>query len=113
MIIKSQNELTSKEIISFESKNSLSRLILVNENFQISFMEIGPAGVLGMHKAHSDQIFIVVSGSGWVSDRDAFKSAINENDCVFWQKDEWHETGSDNGLKAVIIEGSELYPRFF
>jgi hypothetical protein len=29
---------------------------------------------------------------------------------VFWEKDEWHETKSDNGLTAIVIESKELNP---
>ncbi|GAB3792373.1 hypothetical protein [Virgibacillus kimchii] len=34
-------------------------------------------------------------------------------DAVFWEKDEWHETKTDTGLTAIVIESEVLEPSSF
>ncbi len=111
MIFRTQKDLLGKNISNFESKNALLRLIYRNnKDLQISMIELESDGILGLHQADTDQIFILIHGSGWIRNQDSVKIAINEGDCIFWQKDEWHETSTDIGLKALIIEGTDLYP---
>ncbi|WP_226793086.1 hypothetical protein [Bacillus sp. B1-b2] len=33
---------------------------------------------------------------------------VSSGQAVFFEKDEWHETGSENGLTAFILQAQEL-----
>ena len=35
---------------------------------------------------------------------------IQAGEAVFWMKGEWHETKTDTGLTAIVIEGETLRP---
>lgn len=109
MKIISQNQMPSKKITLFNSKEAITSLIMRKTNdFQVSFMELGPNGILGLHQADVDQLFIVIKGTGWTKTNNTSRVQINEGDCVFRNKGEWHETTTQTGLKAVIIEGINL-----
>ena len=56
---------------------------------------------------------VVITGEGYVrNDREEY-FRVQSGDAVLWEKDEWHETKSDNGLTAIVIESAELNPSLF
>jgi quercetin dioxygenase-like cupin family protein len=72
-------------------------------------IQIEPDGVLGMHPAIEDQLFIVVQGNGLALSKDVDPIEIVEGDVVFWQGGEFHETRSGgDGLTAIVLEGPAL-----
>jgi quercetin dioxygenase-like cupin family protein len=75
---------------------------------QIVVIEIGPGGVLGRHPTASHQLFAVVSGSGWVSGADGERAPVEAGDVVAWEPGEEHESGSDEGMRAIVVEAEEL-----
>lgn len=57
-----------KSISSFESKNArIFALLHHPAHWAISLLSIGPHGIVGRHKALSDQLMIVFQVSGMVS----------------------------------------------
>ncbi|WP_176483714.1 hypothetical protein [Bacillus sp. FJAT-45066] len=38
---------------------------------------------------------------------------VQTGDAVFWEKDEWHETKTETGLIAIVIESEEISPSSF
>ena len=66
---------------------------------------IPPGGVVGFHEASVPQLFCVVSGSGWVTGADRQRVAVGPFDAAFWDTGELHESGSDEGMTAVVLEG--------
>ena len=77
---------------------------------QIAAMRIGPGGVVGYHQATTPQLFLIVAGEGWVTSENHVRQPISEGYAVFWETDEWHESGSDTGMTAIVIEGDGLRP---
>jgi quercetin dioxygenase-like cupin family protein len=75
---------------------------------QVVFIEIGPGGVLGRHPTGSHQLFAVVSGSGWVSGADGERAPIEAGNVVAWEPGEEHESGSAEGMTAIVVEAEEL-----
>jgi quercetin dioxygenase-like cupin family protein len=69
---------------------------------------LDPGGVLGRHPTGTDQLFVVVSGNGWVSGDDGHAVAITAGQAAFWESGEQHETKTDTGLSAVIIQSKGL-----
>lgn len=71
-------------------------------------MRLPPGGLVGLHQASGPQLLAVVEGEGWIRGKDAARTAISVGDAVFWDTDEWHETGSENGMVALVIESAGL-----
>lgn len=61
-----------------------------------------PGGVIGYHQAVAPQLLLI---------DEYFK--VQTGDAVFWTKDEWHETKTDGGLTAIVIESEELDPSIY
>lgn len=75
-----------------------------------AIFRVAPGGGLGRHPATYAQILAVLEGSGHVSGADGKFHAISAGEAVFWPEGEEHETQSDAGLTALILEGEELRP---
>ena len=85
----------------------LSREAIVNCAF------LAPGGLIGYHQAAVPQLLMVVQGAGWVRSDSAERIPIHAGQAAFWKQGEWHESGTDNGMSAVIIESSRLEPSEF
>ena len=71
-------------------------------------IEIAAGGVVGRHPAVVAQLFVVVHGSGWVSGADGEREPIESGQAVLWEQGEEHESGSDTGMTALVLEGESL-----
>jgi quercetin dioxygenase-like cupin family protein len=74
----------------------------------VGFIQIDVGGVVGNHQATMQQLFIVVQGEGWVTGTDRERISIKSGEGVMWDKGEWHESGSENGLLALVVEAKTL-----
>ncbi len=72
-------------------------------------IRLEPGGVLAEHPALQDQVFLVVGGAGTVRSGEHVE-AIQHGEAAFWQAGEYHETRSETGLAAIVIEGKGLDP---
>jgi hypothetical protein len=77
---------------------------------RIACMHIGPGGVVGYHQAVTPQLFLVVAGTGWVRGTEPEYTPIGPNMAAFWAAGEWHESGSDTGMTAIVCEGASVDP---
>jgi hypothetical protein len=97
------------EIEQFGSvKAVISKVVYLDDEAVINCVYIHPRGKIGNHQAVTQQLFLLVEGQGWVSSGSGEKLAIQEGHAVFWEKDEWPESGTDLGMTAVIIEGTNI-----
>jgi quercetin dioxygenase-like cupin family protein len=71
-------------------------------------IEIAPGGVVGRHPGVVAQLFVVVRGSGWASGGDGQRVPLEAGNAVFWEAAEEHESGSDTGMTALVIESEAL-----
>jgi hypothetical protein len=55
-------------------------------------------------------LLAVVDGGGWVSGADGEPQAVAAGQAAFWDAGEEHETWTDGGLTAIVIESEELKP---
>lgn len=78
--------------------------------FQAACFRLGPGGVIGRHPASVEQLLVVVEGSGWVTGGEGERTRIAAGEAAFWDAGEEHETTSDDGLTAIVIEGPGLAP---
>jgi len=77
---------------------------------QVVCMYIRANGFLPRHPATTPQLFAVVEGDGWVSGGDGVKVPIKTGQAAFWERGEEHESGTDRGLKAIVVEGQTFDP---
>jgi quercetin dioxygenase-like cupin family protein len=75
---------------------------------QVVVIEIAPGGVVGRHPAVVAQLFAVVRGSGWVSGGDGEREPIMVGEAVLWEQGEEHESGSDSGMTAFVVEAGSI-----
>ena len=73
-------------------------------------IEIAPGGLVARHPAVVPQLFVVVSGSGWVSGAGGEREAIRAGEAVLWDHGEEHESGSKEGMTALVVEAESLDP---
>ena len=85
------------------SLQGISRRVL-----QVVVMRIEPGGRIGRHPAAALQLFAVSSGSGWVSGDDGERISIVAGEAVVWDLGEEHESGSDEGMTALVVEAEGL-----
>jgi quercetin dioxygenase-like cupin family protein len=86
----------------------LTPSIFEGSPIQAAIFRFAPGGRLLRHPATFPQVLAVLEGSGGVSGEDGVVEPIAAGEAVFWHKDEEHETTSDAGLTALIIEGESL-----
>ncbi|MDP5272967.1 cupin [Chengkuizengella axinellae] len=98
-----------KEIHAFDSKNLImSRIIKESVSLHIGCMFIGPDGIVGNHQAPGPQLFLVVDGQGFVRGKEDIIKSIKKGQAAFWEPGEWHETTSEKGMTAIVIEGEYI-----
>ncbi|CAG9621567.1 cupin domain-containing protein [Sutcliffiella rhizosphaerae] len=78
------------------------------EDMRLGFIQVEATGIVGYHQATVYQLFIVVEGKGWVTGEDRIRIEIEAGEGVFWQSGEWHESGSDEGMRALVIESTNI-----
>jgi quercetin dioxygenase-like cupin family protein len=78
--------------------------------FQAACMRLDPGGRIGRHPATVPQILAVVEGTGWVSGADGEPHAIAAGQAAYIEAGEEHETWTDDGCAAIVIESATLLP---
>ncbi len=89
---------------------SLSGIARIDGTASVRCMAIGPDGNVGFHRAAAPQLFLVVQGEGWVRGESEERIPVRAGQAVFWQKDEWHASGSRSGMTAIVIEADSIRP---
>lgn len=103
-------EYQARAINAHASKGAqVLHLASATEISSIVLIRLKSNGVLGMHQAAEDQLFIVVEGTGLVRTDESESVGVTEGDAVYWHAGEWHETKSGpERLSAIVIEGPSL-----
>ncbi|WP_029422850.1 cupin domain-containing protein [Alicyclobacillus macrosporangiidus] len=100
-----------RPVTAFGSDHTvLTRILKTTAGVQIGCMHLQRGGVIGLHQAVGPQLFLVVQGEGWVRGKEAKRTVVRAGHAVFWESGEWHETRTESGLTAIVIEGEELNP---
>jgi len=100
------DEEVSRQISDFGSRLKLSPPIAEGSPARVQVMHLPPAGRVGPHQATVQQLFAVVSGSGWVSGAEGRRRNLGVGYAALWDEGEDHEAGSEAGLMAICIEGN-------
>jgi hypothetical protein len=105
---------TGRQVTRFGSAFSITHLLrLEAAPAQISCARLGQNGRIGLHPAAAPQLLLVVEGAGWVRGDAAEPVPIAAGQAAFWIGGEEHETWTEGGLVAVIVEGPGVEPGRF
>jgi quercetin dioxygenase-like cupin family protein len=74
----------------------------------LTCLTVGPGGTIGRHPSTGPQLFLVVSGEGWVAGEADERVPIRAGYGVRWTQGEVHSSGSAQGFTAISIEGAPL-----
>lgn len=108
------DETTSRQITQFGSVNVIiSGVVRADGPLQIGRMQVGAGGVVGYHQAVGPQLFLVVEGEGWARAEGPERRSLRAGQAAYWEDGEWHESGSEQGMVAIVIEGENLNPGQF
>jgi len=99
-----------RNITMFDSDFVMSRIINTDKPVHIGCMHLDANGCIGYHQAVTPQLLLILNGEGWVRGETEERFIVKAGDAVFWEKNEWHETITSEGLTAVVIESEELSP---
>jgi quercetin dioxygenase-like cupin family protein len=99
---------TAKPVTQGGSDFNIQPFVRSEGRFQTALMTLGENGVIGYHQAAVPQMLIVLIGSGTVCNEEKRHVPVREGSAVFWDKGEWHETRSEKGMTALVIEGKGL-----
>ncbi len=102
------NKETGKKVTQFSSDFILTRIALTQKAANIGCMHLEENGVIGFHQAVVPQLLLIVNGEGFVRGESEEFVKVQSGDAVFWVKDEWHETKTDTGLTAIVIQSAEF-----
>jgi mannose-6-phosphate isomerase-like protein (cupin superfamily) len=100
---------TAHAITHFDSRGAtIGGVARCSGHVRVSFIELDPGGVLGMHEAETPQLFLVVEGAGSVRSGDDDPVPIAQGQGAYWEAGERHETVTEAGLTAIVVEADEL-----
>jgi quercetin dioxygenase-like cupin family protein len=102
---------TGTEITNFNSRETIfTKIIKHNKSIHIGCIFIGQEGIVGLHKATINQLFLVVNGEGWVTGKEGVRYNIKHGNAAYWEPGEIHESGSEKGMTVIVIESDDLEP---
>lgn len=67
----------------------------------------------GLRQVILPQLFLVVTGEGWVRSEEAERIALEAGQAMFWEAGEWLEAGSETGMTVIVVEGEIPDPMQF
>ncbi|MCW2757424.1 MAG: hypothetical protein JWO46_1170 [Nocardioidaceae bacterium] len=68
-------------------------------------VSLKPRGVIGQHRAAARQLLVVIDGDATVTGADDAPEAIGPGQAAVWSPGELHETRTEGGLTALVVEG--------
>ena len=104
---------TGQSVTHFDSDFIMAQIVVAEKPTHIGCMHLESQGVVGLHRATMPQLLLIVAGQGWVRGDTPDALAVGVGDAIFWASDEWHETKTDKGLTAIVIESEGLNPAHY
>ena len=69
-----------------------------------------PGGEIGPHEAGFGQLFVALSGAGWVAGGAGERVPLAQGQAAFIARGEIHSKGSETGLTALMVQVRDLTP---
>ncbi|WP_439741885.1 cupin [Bacillus pseudomycoides] len=101
-------EMAGNHISVFHSNFIMSKIVKHQGEVHIGCMHLQPKGIIGYHEAVVSQLLLIVQGEGLVCGADKKKKKVQPGQAVLWNKGEFHETTTETGLMAIVIESENL-----
>ena len=95
------------------SKVVISPVFASDVGTRFACFHIAAGGFIPRHPATGPQLFAVVEGIGWVSGDDGRRIPVKPGIAAFWGAGESHESGTDEGMKAIVVESDSFDPARF
>ena len=95
------------------SRTVIAPIFKTDADARFAMFYIDRGGFIPKHPATGPQLFVVVDGSGWVSGDGGERVPIKAGQAAFWEPGETHESGTDDGMKVIIVESSSFDPAKF
>ncbi|PFW59007.1 cupin [Bacillus cereus] len=102
------SEKVGKYLSVFQSNFIMSKIVNYQGNIHIGAMHLQANGIIGYQEAVVSQLLLIVDGEGYVCGTNKEKVKINAGQAVFWEKGELHETSTENGLTAIVMEAENF-----
>jgi quercetin dioxygenase-like cupin family protein len=99
----------ARPINSFDSRD-FDLVPLLRGEAHVAVARLGPGGRIGRHPAVVAQVLVVVEGTARVSGADGAPMDLGPGLAALWEAGEEHETRTEHGLLAVIVEGDVGQP---
>ncbi|WKA56555.1 cupin [Planococcus shixiaomingii] len=99
---------SGKHITAFNSSFVMTRIARTESATHVGMVFLEPGETIGFHKAVVPQLLLVIEGEGWVRSDMHQKRLIKKGEAVSWTKGEGHETTTESGLTALVIEAEDL-----
>jgi quercetin dioxygenase-like cupin family protein len=66
-------------------------------------------GEIGPHTAGFDQLFVALTGRGWVREGDGPRVELDAGEAAYFERGTVHAKGSDDGLTALMVQVTTLH----
>ena len=110
MIVFDFDDTRLATIVDFHSHGaSAAEMATGTGSAHIHLVQIDAGGEIGPHVAGFGQLFLALDGRGWVSAGDGKRVSIARGQAAYFARGERHAKGSDDGLRALIIQVSDLH----
>lgn len=91
-------------------KTLIAKAVALEPEASVNLAYIRPAERIGYYQEAAPQLFLLVEGAGWIRNEFDEVFPVKAGQAIFWDQNEWHESGSETGMTAVIIEGISFDP---
>lgn len=98
--------LATRNITQFGSEGS--GIFPMAPGAHVVVATLSPGGTIGRHPAVVDQCLVLVEGDAEVSGEDGVSHVIRPGAAALWSAGESHETRTQNGLTALVVEAQGL-----
>lgn len=85
-------------------KAIIARTVQLDNEAKVNAVYLHPDRNIIEPQALTQQLFLIVEGDGWVKGNSDEKLFVRQGQAIFWEIDESHESGTETGMTAVIIE---------
>lgn len=104
-----QFDRDERHITRHESTGLLATRIATGDGpVHLTHLKVEAGGTIGTHPAPSPQMFLMITGDGWIAGPDGTRTPITAGQGVCWDQGEDHTSGTENGFTAIAIEGVPL-----
>lgn len=102
------DEIEGGNITKYDSIMVMRKILMTSQPSHVGVIDLRENGLVGYHEATVPQMLIILEGEGWVRTGEEAKVEVTAGDIVLWEKGEGHETTTDKGMKAIVIESEAL-----